>query len=193
MPAESVTVPRQAASGAGDGPAEGLPDFVSARLVQAHPQVIFIGPLAAARVPTPRPPDGAPTQLAGRRVLTAASVAAARRLRTVDGEGADAAVIGLADTEFGEPDTDILLGAACRDFPARLLVEVQCGSGDPERALQAATRLYAFGFRRLGRSSDAGRPGIWYEFSLRDYKAAPDWLNARYWAHPERFDLDDTH
>jgi hypothetical protein len=40
------------------------------------------------------------------------------------------------------------------------------------------------------------RPGIeaWdfalYSFSLRDYKTTPDWLNARHWANPERWDKD---
>jgi len=31
----------------------------------------------------------------------------------------------------------------------------------------------------------------WYEYRLSHYKQAPDWLNARFWANPERFKLDD--
>ena len=34
---------------------------------------------------------------------------------------------------------------------------------------------------------------LMFEFRLHDYKQRPDWLNARYWAHPERFDMTDHH
>lgn len=27
-----------------------------------------------------------------------------------------------------------------------------------------------------------------YQFNLHDYKIVPDWLNSKYWAHPELFD-----
>ena len=32
---------------------------------------------------------------------------------------------------------------------------------------------------------------VLYEYRLRDYKQPPDWLNARFWANPARFDLDE--
>ena len=33
--------------------------------------------------------------------------------------------------------------------------------------------------------------GVHYLYSLRHYKTPPAWLNAKYWANPERWDLDD--
>lgn len=42
----------------------------------------------------------------------------------------------------------------------------------------------AMGFRIAGRSAEYAV----FHYSLRAYKATPDWLNSRYWAHPERFD-----
>jgi hypothetical protein len=41
----------------------------------------------------------------------------------------------------------------------------------------------AFGMQRLAEADEQG----WalYLFDLHTYKPAPDWLNARYWAHPE--------
>jgi hypothetical protein len=40
----------------------------------------------------------------------------------------------------------------------------------------------AFGMQRLAEADD-GR--LLYLFDLHTYKPAPDWLNARFWAHPE--------
>lgn len=73
---------------------------------------------------------------------------------------------------------------------------------DPGRALIA---LLAHGFRRLtldpsatarGRVTDAfadhtaraSAPSVTlFRVALHDYKTVPDWLNARFWAHPERW------
>ncbi len=50
--------------------------------------------------------------------------------------------------------------------------------------------LNAEAFRALGFPlcfyDDAENLSI-YEYDLATYKAVPDWLNARYWAHPERW------
>lgn len=87
------------------------------------------------------------------------------------------------------PD-DQLLGALCRACPQRVLV---CVSGADRNA--ATSRFFAFGFRRWRASeSESGSPpsdsgASWFEFSLKHYKSVPDWLNARFWAHPERFHL----
>lgn len=94
---------------------------------------------------------------------------------------------------------DARLGELCRRYPAALVVAhaVDTRSTNPPRA----ARFFAFGFERL-RSSDTLPPrndGVeavavpaWraYRYRLHDYKAVPDWLNARYWANPERFHLD---
>lgn len=34
-------------------------------------------------------------------------------------------------------------------------------------------------------------PLRWFVYRLRDYKQPPSWLNARFWANPERYELDD--
>ena len=78
------------------------------------------------------------------------------------------------------------IGRAVRSFPTRLIVY----TGD-----KAApdTLFFSFGFRKLNvvegaQVNDANR---WYEYRLSHYKQPPDWLNARFWANPERFGIDE--
>jgi hypothetical protein len=40
----------------------------------------------------------------------------------------------------------------------------------------------AFGMQRLAEADDGH---LLYLFDIHTYKPAPDWLNAKYWAHPE--------
>jgi len=83
-----------------------------------------------------------------------------------------------------------LLGVACRTSPGLVLVEHS--SSSPASALFGDELFFAFGFHRLGQASEvSGLQQQWYTYSLRDYKRSPEWLNARFWAHPERFDLQD--
>jgi hypothetical protein len=42
----------------------------------------------------------------------------------------------------------------------------------------------AFGMQRLAEADDGH---VLYLFDLHTYKPAPDWLNSKYWAHPERW------
>lgn len=95
---------------------------------------------------------------------------------------APAALLSL-DKLTGNPDE--ILGQAVRQFPVGLLVHTL-------RSSPVDAAFFAFGFRRLNVivNSPLGTHR-WYEFSLSDYKQAPDWLNARFWANPERYDLDD--
>ena len=47
----------------------------------------------------------------------------------------------------------------------------------------------AAGFVSLGFDKADSPDGLSiYSFSIDTYKPAPDWLNSRFWAHPERFD-----
>jgi len=87
-------------------------------------------------------------------------------------------------------DPEKLLGAACRISPGLVLVEhTNTGAG---LKLFGDERFFAYGFRRLGQVPEvSGLQRQWYAYSLRDYKQSPEWLNARFWAHPERFDLHD--
>lgn len=79
------------------------------------------------------------------------------------------------------------LGAACRQSPRGVCV--WCSFS--ERAAELpAERFFALGFRRVFTTIEGACRHVVYEFRLADYKQPPDWLNARFWAHPERFDLD---
>ncbi|HKK04441.1 MAG TPA: DUF6231 family protein [Gammaproteobacteria bacterium] len=48
--------------------------------------------------------------------------------------------------------------------------------------------LLSYGLYRAGAYEVNGRALHVYTFDLYDYKPTPDWLNSRYWAHPELFD-----
>ncbi len=90
---------------------------------------------------------------------------------------------GVARNQVQRQDLEQTLGDACRLFPHQLLVQLQAlppnWSPDP---------LYAFGLRRV---ESPGESAV-FEFRLSEYKAPPAWLNARYWANPERFaEIDD--
>jgi len=78
-------------------------------------------------------------------------------------------------------DLEQTLGDACRLFPHQLLVELQHLPSD-----WSADPLYAFGFRRVASPPESAV----FEFRLSEYKTPPAWLNARYWAHPERYATD---
>lgn len=83
------------------------------------------------------------------------------------------------------PDAENLLGLATRTSPSLLLVEHTQTS--PTHKLLSDEQFFAFGFRVLEKTGNSGHQTALYAYSLSDYKKAPDWLNARYWAHPERF------
>ncbi len=77
-----------------------------------------------------------------------------------------------------------MLGQAVRRFPERLIISVE--SKEPDDAA-----FFAFGFRKL-QLEDQGSIRL-FEYCLSEYKQVPDWLNARYWANPERYGLADDH
>lgn len=80
-----------------------------------------------------------------------------------------------------------LLGEACRRSPARLIAWLVATPGvEPV----PDTGLFAFGFRRVFDCHEEGCHHSVYEFTLSGYKAPPDWLNSRFWANPERFDIN---
>ena len=82
-----------------------------------------------------------------------------------------------------------LLGRAALGFPYRVLVHCQ-------QTIKSASEIdqlfFSLGFRRLPLNmKDQGDTLCWFEYRLSQYKSAPDWLNARFWANPERFDVDE--
>ncbi len=95
-----------------------------------------------------------------------------------------------------EPHLEQRLGRAIRAFPHRVLVHcTHSADKATDDTFINDDVFFAFGFRKLQLATDkvAGEPEStrWFEFRLSQYKAAPDWLNARFWANPERFESDE--
>jgi len=88
-----------------------------------------------------------------------------------------------------EQQVESSLGLACRFYPKLVLLEHV--SDEKSTELLPDEQFFAHGFRLLGKTLSPDSQRSVYAYSLRDYKQAPDWLNARFWAHPERFDLQD--
>jgi hypothetical protein len=47
--------------------------------------------------------------------------------------------------------------------------------------------FFSLGFKSPEGIAQAKTSSTLYEYSLKDYKTVPDWLNARFWANPERW------
>jgi hypothetical protein len=118
-----------------------------------------------------------------------------RRFDTLDSALASAkldvsadASVQIAVLNVGSEETTLSqqIGQAVRAFPNRLIVYTSAKTA-PD------TLFFAFGFRKLNviESASAVAENRWYEFRLSHYKQSPDWLNAQFWANPERFKLDD--
>lgn len=72
----------------------------------------------------------------------------------------------------------------------RLLVTVSLGTQPEQTSRWESDELLAFGMTTLGKSRDEGGEQQHYFFDLYDYKSVPEWLNPRFWAHPERWGKD---
>lgn len=48
--------------------------------------------------------------------------------------------------------------------------------------------LIAYGMELVNIYAEHGRPMGLFKFDLYTYKATPEWLNSKYWAHPEMWD-----
>jgi hypothetical protein len=81
--------------------------------------------------------------------------------------------------------------ARLRDVLVRRLCVVVEGPrlGDGEERWSNA-EMAALGFSFLGRFQVEGRELELYGFDIARYKHTPDWLNAKHWAHPERWNKD---
>lgn len=82
-----------------------------------------------------------------------------------------------------------VLIARLRDiFCQRLLLVVPIGAHwGQHRSIWQQTDLLAYGFTLLSSEQRNGRLVQVYGFDLATYKSTPDWLNSKYWAHPELF------
>ena len=89
-------------------------------------------------------------------------------------------------------ELELHLGRAIRAFPHRVLLHCHISS---DKTPFTDNTFFAFGFKSLHVMQDEGMcegHTRWYEYRLSDYKSAPDWLNARFWANPDRFDLAEN-
>ena len=93
-------------------------------------------------------------------------------------------VAGLLEGRTPAPATRAL--ARLRDLHARALwVLVAPGTPCFDDAV-----LTGLGLVARGRRPHEGRTLAWFVHDVATYKATPDWLNARHWAHPERWNRD---
>lgn len=93
------------------------------------------------------------------------------------------------DLPINAANPEQLLGSACRASPNLLLVEQTTTHLNED--LLSDEHFFAFGFRVLEKSANSDRKRALYAYSLSNYKPAPDWLNSRFWANPERFHLTE--
>jgi len=94
----------------------------------------------------------------------------------------------VADALSGmQRDSAIALLARLRDVQARQVLVISRDGGTTGEVF-SDTDFRAYGFRLLQTQTSAGQCWRVHEFSIDSYKVTPDWLNAKYWAHPERFD-----
>jgi hypothetical protein len=84
-----------------------------------------------------------------------------------------------------DADTGAHLLARLRDVHSRRFCLV-LGTGDAEHQWQAA-QLIAMGLSHWSSETVNEATLEVYGFDLGTYKATPDWLNARHWAHPEHW------
>lgn len=126
-------------------------------------------------------PDGAQMEA----IDSGDACAAAKRL------GAFELVLVMDTVEhMDKPAAEQLLGSL-RDLHAHhlfLLVPIGQVATD-QRSIWMPGDLLALGMTRVGQYRCGAGQYQLYHFALETYKQVPDWLNSKYWAHPERFDI----
>jgi hypothetical protein len=71
---------------------------------------------------------------------------------------------------------------------SRLIMVVPIGTDwHGHASLWEKIDLLGYGLVQVGGYMHQGRPVHIYAYDIATYKTTPDWLNARYWAHPELF------
>lgn len=102
----------------------------------------------------------------------------------------DAAIL-IGCIEYMDKSAALALIARLRDAQAvNLLVAVPIGPGWAGNASHWTEQDFlALGMQSYQRlDCDAGVMML-YRYNIYDYKQVPDWLNSKYWAHPERWEL----
>lgn len=92
----------------------------------------------------------------------------------------DLAIVAQTLERLPREDAGMLL-SRLRDLHSKRFLALVRLDGDSG---WSNTDLIAYGMKRCARF-----PGGYalFRFNIHDYKDTPDWLNARYWAHPERW------
>jgi hypothetical protein len=98
----------------------------------------------------------------------------------------DLAVIAGVLEQLDKRQAAIVLSRV-RDLHARaMLLLVQVGPSGRDTVSQwERNDFIALGMELLGQFQDDDRSLHLYRFDIHTYKTTPDWLNAKYWAHPE--------
>jgi Family of unknown function (DUF6231) len=97
----------------------------------------------------------------------------AERVKLVEELPADMALLSLP----GQTVAEIV---RLRDLCPKLIVLSESPEG-PD-----FNEFLALGFERIYQSEDSAAQ--LFEHDIATYKTVPDWLNAKYWAHPERWE-----
>jgi hypothetical protein len=93
-------------------------------------------------------------------------------------ENADCALAADILMDMDKQSAIRLLGRLIRQSPVVLVIARENHPLDFNDFL-------SLGMHRLAEADAEGR--TLYGFDLHTYKTVPDWLNAKYWAHPERW------
>jgi len=98
-------------------------------------------------------------------------------------------VFVMRAVEYMAKDQAIALISRLRDvIGRRLIVVVPIGMVDSEQKSNWQVQdLIALGMVSIGEGQVAGHRIEVFGFDIMTYKTTPDWLNSRYWAHPELF------
>lgn len=93
-------------------------------------------------------------------------------------------IAGVVET-LAKPEAVRLLARLRDVHTQRLYVRIALGAGkDP----WTANDFIALGMEEAAAWKEAGQLFHLYKFDLFTYKPAPEWFNAKYWAHPELWD-----
>jgi hypothetical protein len=100
----------------------------------------------------------------------------------------DLGLVAGALEPLAKQQAGILL-ARLRDLHcARLLVLLPASGTATDSGDWSRTELYAYGLALIGECTKKPHNLLIFGFDIQDYKTTPDWLNSKYWAHPELFD-----
>lgn len=94
-----------------------------------------------------------------------------------------AIINGFPEEISADDGTQIL--AALRDLKSEIIYVLH---RDVDERWQE-TDFRALGFRHIKQYPEETPPKTLYYFDIYDYKLTPDWLNSKFWANPERWDI----